>query len=130
VSAAAGRLRLASDHPALPGHFPGRPLVPGVLLLDAVLEAAAALGLRPPLRLLRAKFAAPLLPEQEAEIRLRPLPGGRVAFALHRAGDDVPLASGELAPAADGDASAAGQGDPPAAAGQGDGPAAAGGGAA
>ena len=27
-------LRFAADHPALPGHFPGQPLVPGVLLLE------------------------------------------------------------------------------------------------
>jgi 3-hydroxymyristoyl/3-hydroxydecanoyl-(acyl carrier protein) dehydratase len=29
-------LQFASDHPAFAGHFPGRPIVPGVLLLDAV----------------------------------------------------------------------------------------------
>lgn len=27
------------DHPSLAGHFPGRPIVPGVVLLDLVLEA-------------------------------------------------------------------------------------------
>lgn len=27
------------DHPSLAGHFPGHPIVPGVVLLDAVLEA-------------------------------------------------------------------------------------------
>ncbi|MBS1142561.1 MAG: hypothetical protein H6R13_4014, partial [Proteobacteria bacterium] len=26
--------RAPSDHPALTGHFPGRPIMPGVVLLD------------------------------------------------------------------------------------------------
>lgn len=31
-------LRIEPDHPALPGHFPGAPVVPGVVLLDHVVE--------------------------------------------------------------------------------------------
>jgi len=30
------------DHPAFPGHFPGRPILPGVVLLDTALHAIAA----------------------------------------------------------------------------------------
>lgn len=33
-------LRVPPEHPALPGHFPGDPLVPGVVLLSLVTEAA------------------------------------------------------------------------------------------
>lgn len=29
---------ISPDHPALPGHFPGRPVVPAVLVLDEVIE--------------------------------------------------------------------------------------------
>ncbi len=60
------------DHPALPGHFPGRPIVPGVLLLDAVLQAAQETAGQPASRLLRAKFTAPVLPGAEVEITLSP----------------------------------------------------------
>ena len=48
---------IATDHPCLPGHFPGRPLVPGVVLLDRVLAAIeAAHGPTGPLRLPQVKF--------------------------------------------------------------------------
>ena len=74
---------IAPDHPALPGHFPGRPIVPGVLLLDAVLRAIAARdpGLPPPGRLLRAKFIAPVRPGQAVALELGERREGRVAFA-------------------------------------------------
>lgn len=65
-------LRVGSDHPSLPGHFPGQPVVPGVLLLDCVIQAAEA-WMGGPLRvtsLPQVKFLAPLLPEQEAELEL------------------------------------------------------------
>jgi 3-hydroxyacyl-[acyl-carrier-protein] dehydratase len=32
---------IAADHPILQAHFPGRPLVPGVILIEALAQAAA-----------------------------------------------------------------------------------------
>jgi 3-hydroxymyristoyl/3-hydroxydecanoyl-(acyl carrier protein) dehydratase len=83
------RLHVPASHPALPGHFPGRPIVPGVLLLDAVLEAVRAAHGTPAM-LVRAKFAAPVLPETEVEVTLTPRERpGRVAFTCRAAGSIV-----------------------------------------
>lgn len=59
------------------GHFPGNPVVPGVLLLAAVLDAADAwLGTAvQPLRLRQAKFPAPWLPGTQVQASLAYQPG-------------------------------------------------------
>ena len=63
---------VSPDHPALPGHFPGRPIVPAVRILDAVMEAAQCSTNNPlVLTAIRsAKFLAPLLPGDDASIDL------------------------------------------------------------
>lgn len=93
------RFTVAADHPSLPGHFPGRPLVPGVVLLDRVLEAIEAqnpaLG---PLRLPQVKFLQPLLPGEEARVELEPvsIPGAAPHWRFRVWRDDTLLASGEV----------------------------------
>ena len=91
------RFRVGADHPALPGHFPGRPVVPGVLLLDAVLQALRDTGAGRPTHLLRAKFAAAVMPGTEVEIALAPgaQASGRFAFTCRANGAVVLL--GEVA---------------------------------
>lgn len=94
---------IAADHPALPGHFPGRPVVPGVLILDRVLAAIeSAHGPLGALRLPQVKFLRPLLPGQAARIELEPCVADDGHAAARRwrfrvLGDDQLLASGEVA---------------------------------
>ena len=61
------------DHPALPGHFPGRPIVPGVVLLDHAIErigAALGYGLNA-CSIGSAKFTAPASPGEPLALSFR-----------------------------------------------------------
>ena len=76
-----GAFTIAADHPSLPGHFPGHPIVPGVVLLDhalALLAAAhpghvicAARGVR---------FRRPVGPGQTLTVHWRPGSRGGIEF--------------------------------------------------
>ncbi|MFN7572933.1 MAG: hypothetical protein ACK5TK_16010 [Betaproteobacteria bacterium] len=55
-------LPLAEDHPAFAGHFPGRPILPGAVLLTLVLEAIETHSGRRASLLPAIKFLRPLLP--------------------------------------------------------------------
>lgn len=94
---------IALDHPAFDGHFAGRPLLPGALLLAEVLEAAlgvpalaACLGPRPTLS--AAKFLAPVPPGSLLEMRLGEEPRG-VRFEVRRG--EVLCATGQWLAAAE-----------------------------
>lgn len=54
-------LMVPADHPAFAGHFPGAPILPGVVLLDAVVQRApgALAGVR---QISSAKFLSPVAP--------------------------------------------------------------------
>jgi len=59
------RRAISADHPSLPGHFPGIPLVPGVVILDEVLGALVEWHKDCQLTGIRTvKFLSPLKPEQ------------------------------------------------------------------
>jgi 3-hydroxymyristoyl/3-hydroxydecanoyl-(acyl carrier protein) dehydratase len=87
VPAAQARFQVAADHPCLPGHFPGRPIVPGVLLLElaaaALRECWPQLG---PLRELRwAKFLAPVNPGETVEVSAEKGARGLLRFSCSTA---------------------------------------------
>ena len=66
-------LTIAADHPALAGHFPGNPLVPGVVLLDeaiASIERARG-GAFGKFRLASVKFLQPVKPPAMLTVRCR-----------------------------------------------------------
>jgi 3-hydroxymyristoyl/3-hydroxydecanoyl-(acyl carrier protein) dehydratase len=79
---------ITAGHPAFAGHFPGRPLLPGVALLAEVLEAMLAdpTTTQPwqgPHRLATAKFLAPVEPGAQLRIDWT-AQDGRVRFEVWR----------------------------------------------
>jgi 3-hydroxyacyl-[acyl-carrier-protein] dehydratase len=88
---------IAADHPSLAGHFPTEPIVPGVVILDEVLQAVRAW--RGPYRLIAlptVKFLFPLRPEQAFAIHLTcDDEGNRVKFECWF--DDRLIVQGQLA---------------------------------
>ncbi len=87
--------RIDHDHPCLAGHFPGRPVVPGVVIVDRVLEAIERThGPLGALRLTQVKFLQPLFPAETASVFLEPVDRARWRFRVLRGA--VVLATGEV----------------------------------
>lgn len=88
---------IPATHPALPGHFPGDPIVPGVLLLDEVMAAALQLSGLEIVRLQHVKFLSALLPDERAHV-LCEVDGEHATFSisLPRDNKDVVLAKGKM----------------------------------
>jgi 3-hydroxymyristoyl/3-hydroxydecanoyl-(acyl carrier protein) dehydratase len=93
-------LAIAADHPAYAGHFPGRPILPGVVLLDEALLALAALLGRAAAtaQIKSAKFLSPVLPGENLRLDYLSTAAGVYRFEL-KAAERV-VASGVLAFAA------------------------------
>jgi len=91
-------LRIPADHASLPGHFPGSPVVPGVVLLDQVVQATEShlgYGLEI-VGLPQVKFPASLLPEESATVVVE-FQGTRLRFQIVARDDARVIAQGIFA---------------------------------
>ena len=88
--AAATVLTIGVDHPALAGHFPGRPIVPGVLLLDEALHAielsrGSTMTPAPTVRrwrLAAVKFLHPVIPPATLSVHHAMASSGAIEFTI------------------------------------------------
>ncbi len=98
-------LSIDPAHPAFAGHFPGKPILPGVVLLDEVMRAIDGAIAAEDIRdgapfidrytLALAKFHQPASPGARLRICLDPRPSGAIAFTVTEG--DRKLASGTFA---------------------------------
>ncbi|RQS08068.1 beta-hydroxyacyl-ACP dehydratase [Burkholderia sp. Bp9002] len=108
TEAHAATFTIPADHPALPGHFPGHPIVPGVVLLDHAITAIGA-ALNRPLhawRLGSAKFPSAAAPGEPLDLAFDAAASGAIRFTVRAGRRDVatgvlsaPPAAREEAPA-------------------------------
>lgn len=89
-------LRIAPDHPALAGHFPGDPIVPGALLLDEVLHSIDPQSAH--WRISSVKFHRIVRPAETLRLDCRREPGGQLRLEV-RAGAALVMSVTVEAPA-------------------------------
>jgi len=59
---------VGSDHPCLSGHFPGNPVVPGVLILEEVMQGVAEVDF--PRVWSKVKFLSPVFSGERVDVYL------------------------------------------------------------
>ena len=83
-------LRIAPDHPAFAGHFPGAPIVPGVVLLDAAVYAVMQSfrssktgdGAKTACQISSAKFLSPVGPGETLTLSYATAASGSTRFDI------------------------------------------------
>ena len=89
-------LQFSASEPFFEGHFPGRPVVPGVMLIDkAVAAACELLGCDAILEgIVKVKFSNPVLPGETVLLRMERRGETDVAYSFLK--DGTACASGVL----------------------------------
>lgn len=84
---------VSANEPFFTGHFPHRPIMPGVLIIEAMAQAAAVLGHRPPdggaqMEVLiasidNARFRRPVVPGDQLELKVEVIKDRGSIFYFH-----------------------------------------------
>ena len=87
---------ISPNHPSLAGHFPGNPVVPGVVILSELLRATESWlhWERDPVAVTSVKFMRLLRPNEPFTLLLEQRSESTVSFAVLR--EQVRIASGTL----------------------------------
>jgi 3-hydroxyacyl-[acyl-carrier-protein] dehydratase len=81
-------LLIPVDHPAFPGHFPARPIIPGVVLLDQALwQIEQSIHTRV-VGIAMAKFVSPAVPGEKLMLEYERTERG-VPFEIHATGRKI-----------------------------------------
>jgi beta-hydroxyacyl-ACP dehydratase FabZ len=85
-----GYKSVSGNEPFFQGHFPGKPIMPGVLIVEAMAQTACVLYLSKPenksklaffMGIDKVKFRKPVVPGDQLELRVEILRAGRVGKA-------------------------------------------------
>jgi len=86
---------IQATHPSLEGHFPNNPIVPGVVIIDEVINILK--NLKPELTVTAipmVKFTHPLLAEQQVAVELKEKSDTAISFSCSH--NKIQLVTGQL----------------------------------
>ncbi len=86
---------IKNTHPSLKGHFPNNPVVPGVVILDEVIQIIKTIKPDFIIKTMPAvKFTHPLLAEQNVHVEIKQKTDTAISFSCSH--NDIKIASGQL----------------------------------